>query len=228
MPNISVTKKIKAVTSIIILITLFAACGRKNEAQQQNSAQIPVTEALVLPHVIPETDEPKETDKPKETDEVEDSVLDADKTLVMSGRTLIEYTRGKTNEVWISVLLASQSFLEKYETYNSFIKDELYAQKIAFIPDAPVKDFRWLSVAIEYDSDNKEIYELYEVYRLDELHPQKPLVVSWVEVGIMSRFGFSYCDNGGQIKYFIGRVGNYGIDPDEYDGPDYVIYQLFP
>ncbi|MDR0503472.1 MAG: hypothetical protein LBH16_09160 [Treponema sp.] len=113
MHNIAVTKKIKAVTSIIILITLFAACGRKNETQQQNSAQIPVTEALFLPHVIPETDE---------TDEVKDFVLDADKTLVMSGRTLIEYTRGKTNEVWISVLLASQSFLEKYETYNSFIK----------------------------------------------------------------------------------------------------------
>jgi len=51
MPNIAVTKKIKVVASIIILITLFAACGRKNETQQQNSAQIPVTEALFLPHV---------------------------------------------------------------------------------------------------------------------------------------------------------------------------------
>jgi hypothetical protein len=148
--------------------------------------------------------------------------------LVMAGTTLAEYTRGKDDEVFISVSVADDSFLKNYKTYDSFIEHEDYAHRIAFISNVPVKDFSWLAVIISSDQD-EIVYEIIEeLYRLDELLPQKPLVVSWVEAGIMSVFGFSYCDNDGQKKYFIGRVGNYGGDPEEYDGPAYLIYQLFP
>jgi hypothetical protein len=143
----------------------------------------------------------------------------------------------ETDEILISVSYADESFFEKYMAYDSFIEHEDYGHKIAFIPNVPVKDFSWLLVGYKYDDDLDFVYDddgghVYvveeELYRLEELHPQKPLVVSWVEVGIISVFGFSYRDKDGEKKYFVGQVGNYGGDPEEYDGPDFKIWQFFP
>ena len=134
-----------------------------------------------------------------------------------------------TNEVIIDVSYVDESFLEKYKTYDSFIEREEYAHKIAFIPNVPVKDFSWLSLTFEFDDIDGLIYDVEEeLYSLEELLPQKPLVVSWVEVGIMSCFGFSYSDKDGEKKYFVGHVGNYGGDEDEYNGPNFIISQFSP
>lgn len=132
-------------------------------------------------------------------------------------------------EVIIDVSYVDESFFEKYDTYESFIQDE-YDSKIAFIPNVPVKDFSWLELGISFDDASDEFfYEIDEVlYNLEELHPQKPLIVSWQEVGIMSCFGFSYRDKDGVKKYFVGYVGNYGMGPEEYDGPDLVISPFSP
>ena len=146
----------------------------------------------------------------------------------VSGKQVI-YTRDEAGEVWISVLRVDESFLKKYETYHSFTREEPFAQKIAFIPNVPVKDFSWLAVLFrDWDSNDVVFYEIYELYKMDELHPQKPLVVSWVDVGSMSRFGFSYRDKDGQINYFTG-VENYAYDmnTEEY-GPEYLIFRLIP
>ena len=137
-------------------------------------------------------------------------------------------TNIETDEVLISVSYADESFFKKYETYESFIENEDYAHKIAFIPNVPVKDFSWLSVGIEYDDDELVYVVEEELYRLEELHPQKPLVVSWVEVGMMSVFGYAYRDKNGEKKYFVGHVGNYGGDEEEYNDPNFIISQFFP
>jgi len=135
----------------------------------------------------------------------------------------------ETGEVSISVLYADESFMKKYKTYNSFIKNDEYAHKIVFVPNVPVKDFSWLSIGISYDGSDAIVWEIEdELYTLEELTPKKPLVVSWVEVGMMSAFGFSYRDKDGQRKYFMGQVGNYGGDPEEYDGPDFIIWEFYP
>lgn len=135
----------------------------------------------------------------------------------------------KPAEVSISVLAADESFLKKYKMYESFIEHDEHAHRIAFIPNVPVKDFSWLRIGFDHDDHDTVVYEIAEVlYRVKELLPQKPLVVSWAEVGIMSAFGFSYRDANGQKKYFCGRTGNYGADPEEYDGPGFVITEIFP
>jgi hypothetical protein len=133
-----------------------------------------------------------------------------------------------TDEVIIEVSYADESFLKKYKTYDSFINDDDLV-RIAFTSNIPVKDFSWLYITIEFDEYTDEfVYDVgEELYTLEELHPQKPLVVSWTEVGMMSCFGFSYREDG-QKKYFIGRVGNYGADPEEYDGPAFLVGQFFP
>jgi len=132
------------------------------------------------------------------------------------------------DEAFISVSYADESFFKKYQTYDSFIDDNEYAHKIAFIPNVPVNNFSWLSVGIDFDNDGF-IYKIEnELYKVNELHPQKPLVVSWVEVGMMSAFAFSYRDKDGQKKYFLGQAGNYGGDSEEYDGPAFIINEWFP
>jgi len=134
----------------------------------------------------------------------------------------------ETGGILIDVSYADESFFEKYNTYDSFIKDEDLIW-IAFTSNIPVKDFSWLSISPNWDADDELVWEIDEVlYSIKELHPQKPLVVSWTEVGMMSVFGFSYRDENGQKEYFVGRTGNYGGDPEEYDGPDFVVWQFFP
>jgi hypothetical protein len=134
----------------------------------------------------------------------------------------------ETDEVLIDVSYVDESFLRKYNTYDSFIENEEHP-RIAFTSNVPVKDFSWLSLSINFDDHDELFYEIDQVlYSLKELHPQKPFVATWVEVGIMSCFGFSYRDKDGQKKYFVGRVGNYGGDPEEYDGPVFVVGQFFP
>jgi hypothetical protein len=135
----------------------------------------------------------------------------------------------ETDEILIEVSYVGESFLKEYDTYDSFINDEDLS-RIAFISNIPVKDFSWLYISINFDDRRDEfVYEIDEVlYSLKELHPKKPLVVSWTEVGMMSVFGFSYRDKDGQKKYFMGKVGNYGEDPEEYDGPAFIIGQFFP
>jgi hypothetical protein len=134
----------------------------------------------------------------------------------------------ESDEVLIDVSYVDESFMKKYKTYDSFTYDDDWG-RIAFISNVPVKDFSWLSLTLEFDDLDELVYGIgEELYSLEELHPQKPLVVSWTEVGIMSVFGFSYRDENGQKKYFVGRVGNYGEDPEEYDGPAFVVWQFFP
>ena len=133
-----------------------------------------------------------------------------------------------SDEVIINVSYADDSFLNKYAAYDSFIQNE-DSGRIMFTTNIPVNDFSWLSLTFEFDDIDGIIYDVEEeLYSLEELHPQRPLVVSWQEVGIMSCFGFSYRGKDGVKKYFTGRVGNYGMDPEEYDGPAFVIQQFTP
>ena len=154
----------------------------------------------------------------------------------------------ETDEVLISVSYADESFFEKYKTYEQYNINNEYSHKIAFIPNVPVKDFSWLSVGFKYDDDWDFVRDddggfvfvvEEELYRLEELLPQKPLVVSWVEVGMMSVFGYSYRDTDGQKKYFVGMVRNYGGDEEEEEEAEggnapkesaspYIIWQFFP
>ena len=134
----------------------------------------------------------------------------------------------EADEVLVDVSYVDESFFEKYDTYDSFIENEDHP-RIAFTSNVPVKDFCWLSLSLNFDDNDELFYEVDKVlYSLKELRPQNPFVATWIEVGMMSVFGFSYRDKNGQKKYFVGRTGNYGQDPEEYDGPGFVVWQFFP
>ena len=134
----------------------------------------------------------------------------------------------ETGEVLIDVSYVDGSFFKKYNSYDSFIENEEHPI-IAFTSNVPVQHFSWLSLSLNFDDNDELFYEIDKVlYSIKELRPEKPFVATWIEVGMMSVFGFSYRDKDGQEKYFAGRTGNYGEDPEEYDGPGFVVWQFFP
>jgi len=129
----------------------------------------------------------------------------------------------------ISFTYADEAFFKKYKTYESFINKD-YALKFAVIAKVPVKNFSWETLGFDYETYDKNGSPIYEVtealYKVDELLPKKPLVVSWIAVGDMSFFSFSYRDKNGQMKYFTGIEGNCCADPEEYKGPAFIIGQV--
>jgi hypothetical protein len=134
----------------------------------------------------------------------------------------------ETDEILIDFSYLDESFLRKYDIYDSFIENEDYG-RIAFTSNVPVKDFSWLSIFPDFDDRDEIIFGIdRELYSLEELHPQKPFVVTWIEVGIFPNRGFSYRDKNGQKQYYALYSGNYGGDPEEYDGPALVAGQIFP
>ena len=215
-------KNWKQMIFIGFLVILATACTpKKSETQGQTNTESTTTEVqtqtqtilsdFVMTEVIPE----------QTIDEPDEGWFD------LSGE-LVKYTKDEAGEVWISVLSADESFFKTHTTYHSFIRDEPFVQKIAFIPNVPVKDFTWFAAIVDFDDSNdKNFYRIRELYRVDELGFQKPLVVSWVEVGSMSCFAFSYRDKDGQTNYFIGVV-YYDMESEDYTRPLYLISRVIP
>jgi len=132
-----------------------------------------------------------------------------------------------TGEVWVSFSYIDDASLKKYASYDSFIENEEHL-KIAFTSNVPVKDFSWLAIAFSDEGYDEGFKIEEELYSLKELNPQKPFVVTWQEIGIFPHRGFSYRGENGQKRYYALMSGNYGADPEEYDGPDLVVSQFFP
>jgi len=133
----------------------------------------------------------------------------------------------KTGKVWVSFSYIDDESLKKYASYDSFIENEEHL-KIAFTSNVTAKDFSWLAISFSDEGYNEGFQIMEELYSLNELNPQKPFVVSWQEVGIFPHRGFSYRDENWQKQYYALLSGNYGADPEEYDGPDLVVSQFFP
>lgn len=136
---------------------------------------------------------------------------------------------GETGKVWVSFSFVDRDFFKKYASYDLFIEDEK-DREISFTTDVPAKDFSWLAISFSDEGyDKGYTYKIdRELYTLKELNPQKPFVVTWQEIGIFAHRGFSYRDENGQKQYYALHEGNYGGDPEEYDGPDLVVEQFFP
>ncbi|WP_461256201.1 hypothetical protein [Treponema sp. R80B11-R83G3] len=101
-----------------------------------------------------------------------------------------------------------------------FIPNSEYP-RLKFTTNVTVRDFSWLSISPVWDENDDIGWDVTDVlYLIDKFLPQKPFVVSWVEVGIFPNSGISYLDKNGERKYFMLMSNDYGGDPEEegYDG----------
>ena len=110
----------------------------------------------------------------------------------------------ETGEVLISVSLAPDEVSDGYD----FFEDEYYLgyepepQKIMFSTNVVAKDFKFLAIAWREGNQYANFYETTELYSLDELSPEKPLVATWLNLGTMPHRGISFVDENNITRYF--------------------------
>ena len=134
----------------------------------------------------------------------------------------------KKKEYGVSFNYTDADELKQYKSYDSLIDNKDHP-RIIFYSEVPVKDFSYIDLDYIENEDNELVlYPSKVLFSTKELRPEKPFVASWIEVGVMSVFGFSYRDENGRKLYFAGRAANYGGDAEDYDGPALVCSQIFP
>lgn len=92
---------------------------------------------------------------------------------------------------------------------EKFVADEgEYAIDVLIAADKPVTDVKILSLSLN-EMDNNMTYSFHaeELYSLDELTPEKPLVVKMVFTGAIPSRGIYYVDDGVEKVYAINVSG---------------------
>jgi hypothetical protein len=110
-----------------------------------------------------------------------------------------------SGEVCVSVDYASDEILDKYDSYDEYVEpeDSSYQVKVIFTTSAPVKDFKFLEGSFVGGEDNNLSFNASNVlYSIDELSPEKPLVIGTVFHGDFPTRGISFVDESNTTRYF--------------------------
>ena len=102
--------------------------------------------------------------------------------------------------------------LSKYDSYAEFIEfdDEGY-QKIIFTTNVSVKDFKFIEIDFKEENEDIVFFASEVLYLLEELKPEEPFVVTWMEWGSIPHRGISFIDETDTTRHFmIGMSGEDG------------------
>lgn len=103
----------------------------------------------------------------------------------------------------VNVDYVTDDLLSKYSSYNEFTEfEEEGYQKIVFLADNSVRDFRFIQIGYEDEAANIYFFESKELYSLPELSPEKPLVVTWMQAGTIPHRGITFVDEENISRYF--------------------------
>ena len=113
--------------------------------------------------------------------------------------------------VIISIDFASDELLSRYDSYIDESFDYEYSAKIIFTTNTAVRDFKYVEVNCEFKEDSTFVFSVGEIlYSVDELLPEKPLVVSAFLPETIPTNGIVYTDENGEQRCF--SIGQSGID----------------
>lgn len=123
-----------------------------------------------------------------------------------------ELTTPTTEKVEISIDLKRDEFLGKYASYEEFIEfDEDDYQKIVITTNVAVKDFKFIEIGFEEKEANVVFSENKVLYSLEELSPEKPFIVTWMEQGAIPHRGISFVDETNATRcFYIAASGEDG------------------
>ncbi|MCQ2191826.1 MAG: hypothetical protein MJZ23_03030 [Paludibacteraceae bacterium] len=104
-------------------------------------------------------------------------------------------------EAHLNVMWEEQAKLTSYET---FVADTLQPQaKAVFMVDHAVRDFKVLALTfVDVDANGKMNFTTKTQYTLDQLTPEKPLLVKATLFGTIPNLGVSYVDHTGKTRQF--------------------------
>jgi len=121
-----------------------------------------------------------------------------------------------TDEIQITISHVTDELLVQYGSFILFSHNG-GTDEIAFIPNIPVKNFRYIKI------NGEEIMFIVEedLVALDILLPSTPLVVDWTATGSMAYGGFAFDDENGTTRYFAFNYDAEGLTAFrwmEFDG----------
>ena len=107
----------------------------------------------------------------------------------------------------ISVYWASD-VLSQYPDYEEFIADESGQQEsVVFTTNVDVSNFMVTALTLEdVSEDGKITFSVEDLYVLDTLTPERPLVAAIPFFGAIPTYGISYEDNDGTVRNFTVEV----------------------
>lgn len=98
--------------------------------------------------------------------------------------------------------------LYRFTEYDKYIADMAEErQEVLFMVKSEVKDFKVLSLFLQdMDESDKVNFDVTELYRLDKLTPDRPLLVVMTFYGDIPNNGVSYVDATGTTKRFTVQI----------------------
>jgi hypothetical protein len=114
-------------------------------------------------------------------------------------------------KVSVVVESAADDVLTQYDSVNEFIEfKEAGYQRIIIEVDIAVKSFKFIEIGIRENSADNLYYEKSVLFSLDELSPEKPFVVTWMDQGALPHRGISFVDDNNAVRYFYINMS--GLD----------------
>lgn len=115
-----------------------------------------------------------------------------------------ESTTPAAGEVFVSVDYITDEFLGNYDSVDEFVDYENeYSQKIVFTTNTVIKNFKYIEIGHKAEDTCLVYFESAVLYSLDALLPEKPFVVTWMEVGdAVSYRGIAFTDENNTTRYF--------------------------
>jgi len=200
---------------LLCLLLLLSACGNRDSIANSNVSQevSDNNENDDLAPVEPqEEDDHNENDADMQDTSPEDDDNDID---VVTPEAPIEVSPEVSpdavgEEAFIDVRIIDEVDLDSYSSFDEFVEfDEEGYQRIVFTTSAVVTDFRFIEVGYNSDGPTIEFFESSVLYSIDELLPEKPLVVTWMEWGLIPHRGISYIDENSTRKFFSINLSGY-------------------
>jgi len=113
-----------------------------------------------------------------------------------------------TDEIKISIAFVTDAFISEFDSVIKFDCGYTDEQRIAFIPNMPVNNFRF----IEINGADIEYIVERDIYTLDTLLSEEPLVVAWMPRGSSPHRGIAFEDENDETRYFVFHYDARGYD----------------
>ena len=106
-------------------------------------------------------------------------------------------------EAVVSADFATDKVLNNYSSFDEFIEfKEDGCQRIIFTSNTSIRDFNYIEVGNKDSGSNIIYFENSVLYTLDELTPEKPFIVTWMEQGLIPHRGITFKDENNTKRYF--------------------------
>lgn len=128
-----------------------------------------------------------------------------------------QFTEAEETVVYAENPTVSAVFFHEYdgECEEFAVSESPYAEKVVFRTDSTVRNFCLLTLELEEFTDDGRIsFASEEIYRLEELIPEKGLAVTMNLPETIPYYGISYMDGAGRTRMFSVNLS--GFDGSVY------------